>query len=129
MNLLADTHVAIWALTSPDVLPERIRALLEDTENVVYISPVSIWEISIKYRLGRKDGPPFPGRYALQHLLEAGWRVLNVTDQHACAVDDLPLLHGDPFDRLLVAQALSEPMRLVSADKQLAAYSDTVITW
>ncbi len=129
MNLLVDTHVAIWSLTQSGSIPVHIRALLADGANRAYVSPVSIWEISIKYKLGKPSAPPFSGRDAAIQFRRAGYDVLALTEAHAAAVDDLPLLHGDPFDRLLIAQALSEPMRFITGDKQLAAYSDTIISW
>jgi PIN domain nuclease of toxin-antitoxin system len=129
LNLLIDTHVGIWALINSDRLPPKIRQLLTDARNLVHISPVSVWEISLKHKLGRPNPPPFCGREALRLLELIGCRVLPVAAAHAAAVDDLPPLHGDPFDRLLVAQALTEPMRLVTADRHVAAYSDTFITW
>lgn len=103
--------------------------MLADPSNRAHVSPVSIWEIAIKHRLAKPSAPPFSGRDATAHFRRAGYATLPLTEAHAAAVDDLPLLHGDPFDRLLVAQALTEPMRLVTADKQLAAYSDNVIAW
>jgi PIN domain nuclease of toxin-antitoxin system len=90
---------------------------------------VSILEISIKYRLGKRSAPPLSGAQALSAFRDAGYAPLDVRPEHAAAVGELPLLHGDPFDRLLAAQAIVEPMRLVTHDKKLAAYSDTTITW
>lgn len=129
MNLLVDTHVAIWSVADSARIPLRIRALLADGENRAHVSPVSIWEIAVKHRLGKPSAPAFNGRDATRFFAEAGFRTLPLTEAHAAAVDDLPSLHGDPFDRLLIAQALSEPMRFITGDRQLAAYSDTVIWW
>ncbi|MFI0845654.1 type II toxin-antitoxin system VapC family toxin [Mesorhizobium sp. IMUNJ 23232] len=129
MNLLVDTHVAIWLVSSPERLPDKITSLLVDEANRVFVSAISIWETSIKFALHKPSSPPFPGRELLRLAVASGCEMLVVKEAHASAVDDLPLLHGDPFDRLLIAQALSEPMRLISADRQVAAYSDTVISW
>lgn len=129
MRLLLDTHVAIWAISQPSVLPGRIRSLIADPDNSPHISAASILEISIKYRLGKRSAPPLSGTQALLAFREAGYALLDVRPEHAAAVGELPLLHGDPFDRLLAAQALVEPMRLMTHDKKLAAYSDTTITW
>jgi PIN domain nuclease of toxin-antitoxin system len=129
MNLLLDTHVAIWAVLEPHRISGRITRLVQGAHNVAYVSTVSIWEISIKFGLGRKRGMPFSGAAAIVEFEAAGFQMLNVLSHHAAAVDDLPPIHGDPFDRLILAQALSEPMRLITRDAKLAAYSDTVITW
>ena len=124
---MLDTHVAIWALADDDRLSSTARRLLGDGENDIWISAASIWEIAIKFALARSDRPPFSGSDALRHFEEAGFRLLQVTPRHAAAIDRLPRLHADPFDRLLVAQALSEPMTLVSADPKVAAYEATFI--
>lgn len=129
MRLLLDTHVAIWALTQPQRIGREVVALISDPANMLYVSSVSVLEIAIKHRLGKKGAPPFSGREALRHFADAGYIVLDVSAEHAAAVGELPMLHGDPFDRLLAAQAYSEPMRLVTKDRSLAAYSDTTITW
>ena len=94
----------------------------------MFVSAVSIWEIAIKFALRKRTGaPPFSGAVALEAFLAAGYRMLNVTPQHAAAVEALPHLHADPFDRMLIAQALHEPLRLLTADAALARYSDMVI--
>ena len=129
MRLLLDTHVAIWALTSPELLSDQVRDLIANPANDVHVSAVSIWEIAIKFALGKKSAPPFSGEQALAYFREAGYVMLAVTAEHAASVEDLPPLHADPLDRLLVAQALSEPLRLVTQDRKITAYSDTIITW
>ena len=129
MRLLLDTHAALWAITDDARLPETIRALIENPSNDVLVSAVSVWEISIKHALGRggAHAMPITGREALKYFDAAGYGWLGVTPGHAAAVEDLPPIHADPFDRLLVAQALQEPMRLVTHDAILARYSDTTI--
>ncbi len=127
MRLLLDTHVAIWALASPELIGESIRGLIAEPANGIHVSAVSIWEIAIKFSLGKRSAPPFSGRQAIGYFRQAGYRLLPITPEHAAATGELPMLHADPFDRLLVAQALCEPMRLVTHDRQIAAYSDTVI--
>lgn len=129
MNLLIDTHVALWALTNNPKLARRGRELIADPANTVAISAASLWEISIKNAL-RRGGPralPFSAGQSQGLFEDAGFRILPVTAAHAVAVEALDPLHGDPFDRLLVAQALTEPLRLVTHDAALAAYSDSVI--
>lgn len=127
MRLLLDTHVAIWAISDSGRIPQPERRMLEDPANVVFVSAVSILEIAIKRRLGRASAPPMTTYEAMSAFASTNFAMLNVTAAHAAAVENLPLLHGDPFDRLLVAQALIEPLRLLTHDKMLASYSDTVI--
>jgi PIN domain nuclease of toxin-antitoxin system len=127
--LLLDTHVAVWSVSDSNRLPGHIRDLLADPVNELHVSAATLWEIAIKSALSRRSSFPFSATRAMILFREVGFELLPVEPQHAVAVEALPLLHGDPFDRLLVAQALTEPMRLVSHDRQVAAYSDTVITW
>lgn len=121
MRVLLDTHVALWAVTDSPKLGSKSRGLLADPGTMPVVSVVSIWEIAIKYALGRKarDSVTIPGRRSRELFEQAGCDILPVTARHAAAVDDLPLLHGDPFDRMLVAQALCEPMRLLTRDARL----------
>jgi PIN domain nuclease of toxin-antitoxin system len=106
MRLLLDTHVAIWAVDAASRLPPRIVDMIEDQHNDVFVSAVTIWEIAIKSSLTRvRDPMPFSAAQALSKFLEAEFVMLPVTAAHAVAVENLAPLHGDPFDRLLVAQA------------------------
>jgi PIN domain nuclease of toxin-antitoxin system len=128
VKLLLDTQVAIWALTDTKRLSARAVALIGDETNDVFVSAVSVWEIAIKFALGKRIGaPPFSGAVALEAFLAAGYRMLDITPQHAAAVEALPNLHADPFDRMLIAQALREPLRLLTADAALARYGDIAI--
>jgi PIN domain nuclease of toxin-antitoxin system len=126
LKLLLDTHVAIWALTAPTLLTDKVVDLIEKAESVS-VSAASVWEIAIKHALGKRDAPPFSGADAIRHFRAAGYVLLDIRSEHAAAVEDLPVLHGDPFDRLLVAQALAEPLRLVTRDPKVAAYSNAII--
>lgn len=128
MRLLLDTHVAIWAMTDrPRIKPHGL-AMIADTANTVFVSTASIWEIAIKHPLGKRQGaPPFSATEAIGHFANAGFTMLDITSAHAAAVEALALLHRDPFDRLLVAQALTEPMRLLTADARVARYGDIAI--
>ena len=126
MNILLDTHVALWAITDNPGLTIKTRNLILAPGSTVWISSVSIWEISIKYSLGRGD-MPISGLDALQYFRQAGYRFLSIEPEHAVAVEELSNHHLDPFDRLLVAQALIEPMRLITHDSKMARYSDTII--
>lgn len=129
MRLLLDTHVAIWATNTPERIPDRIRNLIEDGGNEVSVSAVSVWEIAIKHSLGRTDTPPLSGYQAIGEFESAGFGLLNVTPAHAAFVERLPLLHGDPFDRLMLAQAIMEDMQLVTYDGQLSRYDVGILTW
>lgn len=126
MNVLLDTHVALWAIADSPKLPAAARELILAPTSTIYVSTASIWEIGIKYSLQRGD-MPLSGEAALHYFRQAGYRILAIEAEHAVAVESLPLHHQDPFDRLLVAQALTEPLRLISHDRQVARYSDTVV--
>lgn len=128
MKLLLDTQIAIWALIDRRRIGEAARNLIQDEGNQVFVSAVSVWEIAIKYALRKRRGvPPFSGAEALRHFSEAGYELLSITPKHVVAVEALPPLHADPFDRLLIAQALQEPMRLITADLVVARYGDIVL--
>jgi PIN domain nuclease of toxin-antitoxin system len=124
MRLLLDTHIALWGVSDKERLGADTQRLLEDVESDVFVSVATLWEIAIKYALpkGRPDDMPVSAKDALADFLEAGYQVLDVTSSHALAVASLPPLHRDPFDRMLIAQARVEPMRLLTADRTVAAY-------
>jgi PIN domain nuclease of toxin-antitoxin system len=129
LNLLLDTHTALWAITDHPRLPASIRRDLSDPKNTIVVSAVTIWEIAVKSALQRRGigSMPIGGREATGLFRRAGYRLLAISPEHAAAVEHLAPLHADPFDRLLVAQALEEPLRLVTHDAAVAAYSDTII--
>lgn len=126
MNLLLDTHIALWAIADSPQLSAKARELIASPKNTVWVSAASVWEIAIKHALGRGD-MPVSSQDALRYFQESGYRILSIEAEHAVAVEDLPAHHQDPFDRILVAQALLEPMRLVTHDALVARYSDTII--
>lgn len=126
MNLLLDTHVALWALTDSARLSKAARELIESPKASVWISAATVWEIAIKHSLGCGD-MPVSAQDALRYFKEAGYRFLPIEPEHAAAVETLPAHHADPFDRILVAQARVEPMRLITHDPVVARYSDTII--
>jgi PIN domain nuclease of toxin-antitoxin system len=126
MKLLLDTHIALWALADDRRLAAEAREAIATPENTVNVSAASIWEIAIKHVLGR-SGIPFSAEAAIDYFKHAGYRLLPISPAHAAAVETLPALHGDPFDRLLVAQAMTEPIRLITHDKKVAAYSDAIM--
>jgi PIN domain nuclease of toxin-antitoxin system len=122
MRILLDTHVLLWAMAEPSKLSSKARRLIDRSE--IYVSAASIWEISIKVALRKLRVNPSELLAALE---PAGFALLPISGEHAAAVAELPLHHRDPFDRLLVAQAQLEPMRLLSNDDTLRAYGECVV--
>lgn len=125
MKLLLDTHLLLWAAGQPDLLPAAARRLLEDPQNELMFSPASLWEVAIKRGLGRDDFRVDP-RLLRRGLLDNGYSELPITSEHAVAVDGLPPVHKDPFDRMLVAQAMVEGVALLTADPLVAQYPGPV---
>jgi PIN domain nuclease of toxin-antitoxin system len=121
VKLLLDTQVLLWSAGQPERLSRPARKLLEDARNDLLFSAASLWEIAIKSTLGREDFRVEP-RLLRRGLLDNGYTELPITSQHAVSIDALPALHKDPFDRLLLAQALCEGVTLVTGDDQLARY-------
>jgi len=121
MKLLLDTHVLLWAAGQPDRLSADARALLEDPENELLYSSASLWEIAIKRGLGRDDFQ-VDVRLLRRGLLDNGYHELAITGIHAVAVDGLPPIHKDPFDRILIAQSMVEGILLLTADPLVARY-------
>jgi len=125
VKLLLDTQLLLWAAGTPDKLSASARKLLTSPRNELLFSAASLWEITIKNSLGRKDFRVEP-RLLRRGLLDNGYTELPITSEHVVSVDTLPPLHRDPFDRLLVAQALCEGVTLLTADVQLARYPGPV---
>lgn len=125
MKLLLDTHLLLWAAGTPDRLSAAARALLEDPENELFFSAASLWEIGIKHGLGRADFR-VDARVLRRGLLDNGYLELAVSSEHAVSIDCLPAVHKDPFDRILVAQALVEGIVLLTADAMVAQYPGPV---
>lgn len=121
MKLLLDTHVLLWAASEPDKLPDDARSLLEDPHNQPHFSPVNLWEVAIKSGLGRDDFQVDPALMR-RGLTDNGYLELPVTGQHAVRIATLPPIHRDPFDRMLVAQALVEGITLLTTDAVVARY-------
>jgi len=126
VRILIDTHIALWAISDDVRLPAKARKLLLDPQNDIVVSAATVWEISIKHSLGRGN-MPVSGKDALTYFKESGYRLLSVSPEHAAFLEQLPPHHTHPFDRILVAQALCEPLRLLTHDAAIARYSDTVI--
>lgn len=122
MRLLLDTHIFVWLMANDKRLTAPARKMLLNAHQI-YVSSATIWEIAIKSAINKIRVDP---QDAIQEMLINGFVELKVSSAHAAAVAKLPLLHRDPFDRLLVAQAIEEHLQLVTADPQLAAYSGLV---
>lgn len=127
MRVLLDTHVLVWALGLSHHLTPEISRLLNRSTTETYFSAVSIMEIAVKRSTGRRDAPPVSAARATELSGLAGYLGLHLTHRHAEAVETLALTHGDPFDRMLLAQSQVEDLRLVTHDEQLAAYDSRTI--
>lgn len=125
MKLLLDTHLLLWAAGEPGKLPQKARTLLSNPRNELIFSAASLWEVAIKHELGRDDFRVDP-RLLRRGLLDNGYTELPVISEHAVAVDGLPPIHRDPFDRLLVAQAMVEAIVLLTNDPVVARYPGPV---
>jgi PIN domain nuclease of toxin-antitoxin system len=121
MKLLLDTHILVWAAGQPERLPLGARALLDDPRNEPIFSSASLWEIAIKSGLGRDDFQ-VNARLLRRGLLDNGYGELPISSEHAVAIDGLPPIHNDPFDRLLVAQSMVEGITLLTNDPLVAQY-------
>ena len=128
MKFLIDSEILLWAVGEPGRLSASARKLLDDPENELVFSAASVWEIAIKASLGRGDFQA-DARVLRRTLLDKGYEELPVMSSHAVGIDGLPGLHKDPFDRLLLAQALAEGLILVTTDAQLADYPGPVRTF
>jgi PIN domain nuclease of toxin-antitoxin system len=126
MRLLLDTHVLLWAVGDPAKLPRAAREAMLDPDNEVLFSAANIWEIAIKSQLGRADFGASPKAIA-RSALDSGFDELPIRSSHAALTARLPGHHRDPFDRLLVAQAMTEPARLLTVDSALRPYSELVV--
>lgn len=125
MKLLLDTHLLLWAAGQPKKLPAAARKMLGNPRNQLLFSAASLWEISIKQSLGRKDFRVEP-RLLRRGLLDNGYVELAILGEHVLAMDGLPPIHKDPFDRILIAQALYEGITLLTVDEVVAKYPGPV---
>ena len=122
MKLLLDTCTFLWALSGEPPLPARVAAMVQDPDNEVFLSAASAWEIAIKYAAGKLRLPEDPARFVPAMRAERGFTALAVDEEAALHIAKLPLLHGDPFDRLLVAQAIVFGMIILTPDPIVARY-------
>lgn len=129
MRLLLDTHLILWRMTGDPRLPEPAMRMMDEEAASVAVSTISIWEVAIKWsiRKGRSNDMPLSGREFLAALGRARIEPMPVLPVHASAVDGLPLVHGDPFDRFLIATARHEGLTLLTHDSMLRAYGDDVL--
>lgn len=123
MRCLLDTHLLLWLLAQPERIPRSERDRLRNAVGQVFYSVASLWEIAIKRSLGRLSFEP---DIVFEHADRSGFQRLAIEPMHVCAVAQLPWHHRDPFDRLLVAQSIVEPMTLLTVDARLALYGSTV---
>jgi PIN domain nuclease of toxin-antitoxin system len=125
MKLLLDTHLLLWAARKPNRLPATARKLIDNPANELLFSAASVWEVAIKRGLGRSDFQADP-RLLRRGLLDNGYTELPILSDHVVAMESLPPIHKDPFDRLLVAQATVEGITLLTADSIVAEYPGPV---
>jgi len=121
VRVLLDTHIAMWTFFQQRRLSVKARSLIEDRQNSLIFSTASLWEIAIKRALGKREFQ-FDPRVLRRAMLDDGYEELPVLGQHAVEVDSLPPIHKDPFDRILIAQAMVEGITLLTADPMIARY-------
>jgi PIN domain nuclease of toxin-antitoxin system len=129
LRLLLDTHIALWAVSDDPRLSDAARKLISDKDNEVFVSVATLWEIAIKYSLGR-DRPnsmPIGSETAQGYFRAAGYKFLDIAVAHVHALQNLPPVHNDPFDRILLAQAYEVPLRFLTHDQILPLYGDYVM--
>ena len=122
-QLLLDTHVVLWAFASPELLRPEVRSAITDPRNGVIVSSISVWEVEIKRALGKLDAPEGFGATCL----DRGFDPLDITLRHAAVAGALPAHHADPFDRMLIAQAIAEDFELVTKDRVFSEYDVRVV--
>jgi PIN domain nuclease of toxin-antitoxin system len=129
VNVLLDTHIALWAVAGSTRLSARAREIIAAPENAIHVSAASLWEIAVKHALKRRGAGAMPisATQAHRYFIAAGYQMLPIMPQHVAALDTLPPLHADPFDRMLIAQGASEPLHVMTHDADLAAYGPHVI--
>jgi len=126
VRYLLDTHIVIWAMVGSKMLSEKARAILQSSDNSFYMSSASVWEVAIKHSV-KPDDIPVTAEQVARFCRESGITELPVSFAHAQAVSRLPVHHSDPFDRMLVAQAMEEGLFILSHDGKLPPYGDFVV--
>ena len=122
MKLLLDSHAFLWSGLDEERLPSAVRELLFDVRTRVYVSVASTWELTIKALAGRLRLPTSPVEHFADHIQDFEYELLSIQQRHVDALVELPAIHGDPFDRMIVAQALVEDLDLVTGDDRLRRY-------
>ena len=128
MRLLLDTHVFLWAASAPERLSDEARIAIEDTASVVFVSSAVGWEIAIKYSLGKLTLPTDPQMYVPSRISALGFQQLSIAQEHALVAGSLPYHHRDPFDRVMIAQAILENLTLVTRDPIASRYARVLVT-
>lgn len=128
MKLLLDTHIFLWYISAASQLPARLRDAIADPANVVYLSAVSVWEATIKFQLGKLPLPEPPHVYLPRARAQHGILTLPVDEASVIRLTHLPALHRDPFDRLLICQALEHGLTIATVDDQIRGYSVAIIS-
>lgn len=126
MKYLLDSHLLLWASTNNEKLPSTAAAIIADRDNQLWMSVISLWEVAIKSAQRKPDFPYEPEQLRMG-LLANGYEELKLESRHVLALKDLPRVHSDPFDRLLVSQAITEGMLFLTADRKLSGYGERVI--
>jgi PIN domain nuclease of toxin-antitoxin system len=127
MKYLLDTMVWLWSVGPTDRIGEKGLEILSAVDEEIYLSAASVWEIAIKTRNGKIDLPDLPGRYVPKRTSEQGIRSLPITQTHALKVYDLPRHHGDPFDRMIIAQAQIEELTVLTSDREFEKYPIDIV--
>jgi len=123
MKLLLDTHVLIWALSTPERIKPKVQDLLVDTDNIVFVSIASLWELQIKKSLNKISLP----NDFIPQLQKNGFDLLDINYKHIVTLSELPLIHRDPFDRMLIAQTIYEDLSLITSDSEIIKYDVQII--
>ncbi len=127
MNLLLDTHILLWALAENDKLPAKAKELILNKANTIIFSIASMWEIAIKHQI-KPEAISLSGTQFLHYCEQSGYSRISIKDRHIIELEKLPPIHKDPFDRILIAQAVSENMTLITHNKIIASYNLQEIT-
>ncbi len=118
MKYLIDTHIFLWIFSEPEKIKKKVKAILDDPDVVLLVSPITFYEIQLKKQLGKLEFKP-----DLQDIIAKEYfQVLNILSKHTLATIDLPLLHRDPFDRILIAQSIVENITMITGDREIMMY-------
>ena len=126
MNLILDTHVLIWILEGNPKITHEIRTTIEDTQNHIFISQASIWELTIKIRIGKLT-LPIPLSDLFFYIERSGWAILPIQNSDFLKLQNLPFHHTDPFDRIIISQCLNHNFKLITQDKTFESYGLTIL--